>query len=89
MAFWEEGASKAVTAEMGGGAGGRRGQLAGFQLLRGPRGGRVVWGDAAKNKPTGGRSIGVASYFPTLAAVGGVQAWMVLAVSESLSTQHA
>lgn len=33
LAFWEEGASKVITAEMGGGAGGRRGQLVGFQLL--------------------------------------------------------
>lgn len=50
LAFWEEGASKVVTAEMGGGAGGRRGQLAGFQLLlpedpsQRSRRGRVVWG---------------------------------------------
>lgn len=86
LAFWEEGASKVITAEMGGGAGG---QLVGFQLLlsedpsqRSPRRQSGLGGGAAKNKPTGGQSIRVASYFPTLPVVGGVQAWIVLAVRE-------
>lgn len=87
LAFWEEGASKVITAEMGGGAGGRRGQLVGFQHLlsgdpsqRSPLRQSGLGGVAAKNKLPSGRSLGVASHFPTLPAVGGAQAWIVVAV---------